>query len=337
MGKGRKKRNYIVVVILALMVIAAAGVAARYLRSYKSDSGQATAREFYFTTDLLGDSSMVDESGSAGEGNTYSFPAEQSGTYYLYGGSAHAITIQVQNFSDTERITQENITYTASVTVETPQNSGNAYERSYVSLKNGDTTWNTGKNHTLSGKQQESDTLILDIPSYQERSYADGTMVTVLLASTAPYEKTIKLNFCLYSVDTALRYEVNDSFGSPYAELVIMTNVGTNRQDGQSSSTVQPYLRWGSDLSIDNTNNLTYTYNEAATSGENPFNQKEGMTDRSMQISRELNPGESESIYFFKSDTSKNYSLTARTVAKNEDGLYLITIGDVTAATETGR
>jgi hypothetical protein len=349
MGKENKKikqygfpAKYTALVILTMLVIVVAGAGARYLRSEKSNPGQVTAQEFYFTTDLLGDSYMVDENGTPGEGNTYSFPAVQSGTYYLYGGGAHEITIKVQNFNDTERITKESIPYTAEVTVKTPektQENGEtvspSYEAANVTLKKDTDPFTEG---TLEQKENErkqvTDTLVLNIPDNQTKPYADGTVVTVTLESKAPYVKKIQLNFVLYSVDTALRYEVKDSVGSPYAELVIMTNAVSDKSGTQPNQEVQPYLQWSQDLSIDNTNTLTYTYSDS--SQDLLFNQVEGMTNRSMKISRELNPGESVSIYFFKSDTSKNYSLSRRVVSQSADGSYTITIGEVKNTTETG-
>jgi hypothetical protein len=301
-------------IALALLVLLAAVVAARYLRSDKSEQGQASAQEFYFTTDLLGDSYMVNENGAAGAGDSFAFPSVQSGTFYLYGGGKHAITIQVQNFSDAQRITAQSISYTASVTVETPSGGSASYTAQDVSLtKDGSSCTGGTLKQNKGALEQVSDALVLSIPDCQTTAYDDGTVVTVTLTSTAPYEKTIELRFVLYSVDTALRYEVNDSVGSPYAELVIMTNAKTD-------VAVQPYLQWSSALSIDNTNVLTYTYNNGT------FTQMDGIEDRKMQISRELNSGESVSIYFFKSNTSESYSLSARSVAPASDGSYTITV-----------
>jgi hypothetical protein len=113
-----------------------------------------------------------------------------------------------------------------------------------------------------------------------------------------------------------------------------MTNAVSDKSGTQPNQEVQPYLQWSQDLSIDNTNTLTYTYSDS--SQDLLFNQVEGMTNRSMKISRELNPGESVSIYFFKSDTSKNYSLSRRVVSQSADGSYTITIGEVKNTTETG-
>jgi hypothetical protein len=59
------------------------------------------------------------------------------------------------------------------------------------------------------------------------------------------------------------------------------------------------------------------------------------MTDRNMQISQSLKPGESESIYFFKSDTSKNYSRSVQVVAP-ENNIYTINIGEAATTSGTG-
>lgn len=65
--------------------------------------------------------------------------------------------------------------------------------------------------------------------------------------------------------DTTLKYRITDSFGSPYAELVLMTNV-------EGNNGVKPYLNWSKELEIDNTNPLTFT-------------QQSGMTEKSISLS----------------------------------------------------
>lgn len=65
--------------------------------------------------------------------------------------------------------------------------------------------------------------------------------------------------------DTTLKYRITDSSGSPYAELVLMTNV-------EGNNGVKPYLNWSKELEIDNTNPLTFT-------------QQSGMTEKSISLS----------------------------------------------------
>ena len=65
--------------------------------------------------------------------------------------------------------------------------------------------------------------------------------------------------------DTTLKYRITDSFGSPYVELVLMTNV-------EGNNGVKPYLNWSKELEIDNTNPLTFT-------------QQSGMTEKSISLS----------------------------------------------------
>lgn len=336
-GKGKSEYSFharaIVLIVLTLFVILAAGVEARYIQTYESQPGQVTSQAFYFTTDLLGDSTMLNESGSAGN-NSYAFPDVQSGTYYLYGGGAHDITIKVQNFSDSQRITAQDITYTVALAVEEPipektedsSNSGDSGDSKSASYAADDVSLTVSSEavngtYTLTGGAQNTDEWRLSVKSYTEKPYKDGTIVTVTISGTSPYTKTIQLNFMLYSVDTALRYKVVDSAGSPYAELIITTNVVTTQSSqGTAATKVQPYLTWPTDsLYIDNTNNLTYEYSGGK------FDQQDGMTAGNMQISKELVPGESESIYFFKADTSDNYSLSERAVTPS-DGKYTIKI-----------
>lgn len=96
----------------------------------------------------------------------------------------------------------------------------------------------------------------------EEQAYKDGTTVIVKIASTSPYKKTLTMKFILYATDTTLKDRITDSSGSPYAELVLMTNV-------EGNNGVKPYLNWSKELEIDNTNPLTFT-------------QQSGMTEKNM-------------------------------------------------------
>jgi hypothetical protein len=168
--------------------------------------------------------------------------------------------------------------------------------------------------YTLEGTSQSTDEWTLNIPAYQTNKYKDGTCITITLTSTAPYEKSIELNFILSTEETALKYRIEDSENSPYANLILMNYAVIEG----SQNEITPSLTWPKELSIDNTNILTYKYeNEEFTQQENI----EGRTG--MLLNQGLNPGESVSIYFFKEDPSKNYSALTQVVSPN-DGNYVI-------------
>lgn len=298
-------------VLLLAVLCLLGGLLARYVHQTVTGTGQITAENFYFTADLLGDTTMVPTEGEAEE--RYSFgDASTEGSWYLYGAGAHEIPIQVQNYYDELRVTEQEISYQAEISVKDAE--GNT-----VTPANGagptltDADGSAFTNGTLPGETQSAQTLTLSIPAYTSWNYTDGTVVTIAISSKKPYRKTLTLRFTLYATDTTLKYQVLDSAGSPYAELVLMTNV-----DGDVG--VQPYLTWSDDLSIDNTNKLTFTYAGGV------FRQQDGMAERNMQLSDDLDMGRSESIYFFKDDPTVNYSKET-TIVNKTDGKYTIHIG----------
>lgn len=321
--KFHRKRTILVLAVILILSVTVV-VMAKYLRSFEPVSGIMTSDKFYFSTDLLGDSTMVDSSGE-NPGSGYVYEDVQEGTWNLYGGGAHEITFELRNYYDDLRITQGQISYTVSVEAKTPADeSGSSSSITGLATVSDNSTDPAGT--VISGALGSAGSegkavqeITLSIADEQKVSYDDGTEVIVTIQSTSPYEKIMKLHFLLYQVDTYLSYEIQDSVGSPYAELILMANsVGT-----ESTGSVQPYLTWPKDLSIDNTNGLTYTYGDA-------FVQQGGMTDRkNMQISRALRAKESESIYFFKADVSKNYSKQRTIVNKNDENHYVISIGQL--------
>ena len=298
--------------LLAAVCCLLAGIWARYIHQTITENSQITAENFYFTANLLGDTKMTAVDGTSQE--SYAFgDASTEGTWSLYGSSEHQIQIQVQNYYDELRVTPREIAYTGSVTV--TDAGGNAITigdaSSFPELKINNNTFVSSRLSTNGGAN--SDTLTLDIPSSVSWNYADGTVVTAKIESTSPYRKTLTMRFILYAADTTLKYQVIDSVGSPYAELILMTNV---------ANTIQPVLQWSKDLNIDNTNPLTFTYD----SDKGTFAQQSGMTERNMKISEALQTGRSESIYFFKNDTTKNYS-QRETVVFPQNGTYTVQIG----------
>lgn len=294
--------GFVCVAVCCLFV----GILAKYIYEKATQTSQITADKFYFTADILGDTKMVSNDGD--EGTTYSFGERStSGTWYLYGASTHNIQIKVQNYFDELRINEQAITYKGNISVKDPQGNEVTTAKN-LELKNGDTTFTEG---TLQAdNKQQSDTLTLAIPSHSDWQYKDGTTVTVTVQSTSPYKKTLTMKFILYATDTTMKYQINDSAGSPYAELILMTNVDAD---------IQPYLSWSDELEIDNTNPLTFTHNG------DQFVQQKGMEARNMQISQKLQSGRSESIYFFKNDTSKNYA-KSETIVNPVNDKYTITI-----------
>ena len=323
-----RQKTYVVVCLLLAVCCLFGGLLARYIHKSKTDPGQIIANKFYFTTNLLGDTRMVAQDGSTD--TSYAFTdGSTEGTWYLYGASKHEIKVAVQNYYDSLRVTDADISYETSVEVTDAdgkkltvdadnmptlvKTDGNADQAE-------NTTGSTSGKYTLAKDGNGtgiSDPLTLVIPEHTAWDYDDGTIVTLKVKSTRPYTKTLTMHFALYAVDTTLSYQVIDSVGSPYAELVLMTNV----ESENATTGIRPYIQWPAELDIDNTNPLTFTKSENGT-----FIQMDGMENRDMQISQTLATGRSESIYFFKKDTSKNYS-QKKTIVNPVAGKYTIIFG----------
>ena len=304
---GQLRRRIYIGLLCIVVCCLFVGILAKYIYEKATQTSQITADKFYFTVDLLGDTKMVSSAGD--EGTTYSFGEKSTqGTWYLYGASKHDIQINVQNYFDELRITKQDIAYTGSISAKDPDGNEIASVDNLL-LKNGDTTFASGILQT--GDTKKSQTLTASIPSHTDWSYKDGTTVTVTIKSTSPYKKTMTMKFILYATDTTMKYQINDSAGSPYAELILMTNVDVN---------IKPYLVWSTELEIDNTNPLTFYYDS-----NNKIVQQDGMENRNMQISQALKTGRSETIYFFKNDTSKNYA-QSETIVSPVNNKYTINI-----------
>ncbi len=316
--EGRKinqfiRRNPVWIAAVLISCCLLGGLLAKYIHQTVTDPGQITSEYFYFTADILGDTKMVAEDGSSEE--IYSFNEKSTeGTWYLYGGSEHSIDIKVQNYYDELRITKEKISFTAELNVEDADGKTIETKSAGPTITRKDSADSSSGTYELTGDQEASEILNLTIPSNSSWAYPENMVLTVKITSTAPYEKTLTLHFVLYAKEAALRYEVKDSVGSPYAELVIMTNVETESGTEQN---VKPYIRWPETLSIDNTNKLTFKYDNGT------FTQQDGMTERNMQISEAFATGRSESIYFFKSNPSENYT-KSETIVQPQNGQYTI-------------
>lgn len=285
-GKALWNRARGIYVLAIAVLLLAGGVTARYVWQGRSEYAAVTAETFYFTAELLGDSEMTEDADSH-----FSMEDPQRGMWHLYGGGEHKVTFNLCNFYDELRVTQDVITY--SVKLDGDQIGAAITDGAGNALPNPPTLGTApAAGGTYDRAMQE---LMLHIPE----GYTEDKTVTVVVESSAPYKKTMELSFMVHSGEQGLSYEIVDSANSPYAELIIRNGGATK---------VQPTIDWSATtLSIDNTNELTFGANFAAQAG---------MTGKRMQISRELKPGESVSIYFFKSD-SKNYTVNRTAVDTN--------------------
>ncbi len=310
-------------------------ISAKYQYSYKAKPRMVSSDAFYFSTNLTGDSkmAMVKEGNSQEE---YQFQEKEEKTWHLYGGSKHTIPIQLRNYDDVLRITQTEIAYRMTLSVRNAE--GGEMDTSLVSIRREEEGEVYPAEQTIQGiigktkgeqtsYEMDTESFVLDIERYANGNYADGTTVKLLIESTSPYKKVIELNFVLHREEGCLSYEIRDHSGSSYAELLIKNTVPADI--GEEGQQVQPYLRWSDELSIDNTNPLTYIYSDSENGESLAFTQQQienqGQMKR-MQISRPLRTNESSSIYFFKSDIEQDYTQETTIVHPSSDGIFEIAI-----------
>lgn len=324
------KKIFPVFAVILVVCLFIPSISAKYQYSYEAKSRMITSDAFYFSVDLTGDSKMVSEEEAQ---ESYQFPKKEEKTWHLYGGAEHTIPIQLCNYYDALRVTQSEISYRATLFVTSPEGETIPSSLSYLVLEN-EENYATGqaiesvigeKKEGNDSYEMEAENLILNIKKYADVKYKDGTTVKLLIESIAPYEKVTELNFILHHEDSYLSYEIKDSSGSSYAELIINNALDDIGEEGQK---VQPYLSWPEELSIDNTNPLTYIY-----SGENgnpsTFTQQQIEIQgqmRRMQISEPMKTNESSSIYFFKSNIEQDYTQETTIVNPSSDGIFEIVI-----------
>lgn len=304
------RKSAILPIAVLVSVVLIGFVFAKYIYTGIRESSQTTAPKFYFTADLLGDTEMVNAMGSTS--NVYVFgPESTEGSWHVYGGNEHDLIINLQNYYDELRITQSALNFTAAVETVIPEGSTAGYAASNVTV--------TPQSGMLSGGTQKNQQVQVSIPSYDASSYEDGTVVTVTVSSLAPYEKSLVFHFVLYKSAPKLSYRVIDNAKSPYAELQLLVGeIG-----GES---IAPTLIWPETLSIDNANPLTFKI----VDGE--IRQQDGMAARNMEISQPLLNRESESIYFFKNDTTANYTCPITVVFADVDNKYTIDLNTILPA-----
>lgn len=303
--KERNRKILWTVCFLAAVCSFSGEAFARYIQKNKTGMSQITTENFYFTTDLLGDTVMIPLDGQESDG--YAFGEKSTeGIWYLNGSEAYDIDMQIQNYYDVLRITEKPITYEVEASVW--KKDGTEITDSGVQVKKENTAVTDG---ILAGGVSSQDKITVKIPDHATWAYEDGTEVCIKIKSTSPYTKTLTQKFLLYVSEDTIEYEIRDHENSLYAELLLMT---------EASKGVQPYLVWSDELYIDNTNSLTWNLVDGQ------FRQQAGIEDRDMQVSEPVVMGQSESIYFFKKDPSENFARKKTTVSSSEER-YRIEIG----------
>ena len=268
------------------------------MRNEQYDYG-VTAEKFYFTVDLLGDTNTVES---------------LQKSFDLYGGASHELPFCVQNFFDEKRINDSQITYTVKI---------DTANSTYAGASLGDLQ----SSYTFTAGAKESQKFVLKINT----GYQEGDSVSVIVSSSAPYEKTMTLTFVLHHFTSEVSYRVVDQAGSSTASLIIMTNVdipkgklgiawsGAKTKDDVSQSEKNI-------LQIDTTS--MYILDEIDGVFQFKTNQiPTGGYLKAAVVTHSLEPGESILIYFFKLDPQADYSMDV-TAATCSDGIYTVILGD---------
>ena len=294
-----KKRNLIILIVtlIAFVALITSPMLAKYLREEDRNVG-VNAEKFYFTVDLLGDT-VID--------------TQLSKSFDLYGGDDKQLSFNVQNYFDDFRITESNVKYNVSYQVVLP--TGSTYDTSKVTLTN-------AGDKTLTGNTKSSlkyDLSILD-------GYDNGTKVVVTIKSTVPYVKEMTLTFILNTFSSEYSYYIIDSVNSLYAELIITTNVNIPVKgliiDFSQVNTASAVLQ----IDASNTYLLDKKDGNLVLETNKVPDGQSFLTSVTNTIA--INAGEAVSFKFFKSDITKNYSLS-NTQGNGVSSVYTVTIPNV--------
>lgn len=294
-----KKRNLIILIVtlIAFVALITSPMLAKYLREENRNVG-VNAEKFYFTVDLLGDT-VID--------------TQLSKSFDLYGGDDKQLSFNVQNYFDDFRITESNVKYNVSYQVVLP--TGSAYDTSKVTLTN-------AGDKTLTGNTKSSlkyDLSILD-------GYDNGTKVVVTIKSTVPYVKEMTLTFVLNTFSSEYSYYIIDSVNSLYAELIITTNINIPVKgliiDFSQVNTTSAVLQ----IDASNTYLLDKKDGNLVLETNKVPDGQSFLTSVTNTIA--INAGEAVSFKFFKSDITKNYSLS-NTQGNGVSSVYTVTIPNV--------
>lgn len=287
------KSKFIVIICCVVSFITLAcltPVLAKFIRTRYYNIGFESS-EFYFTIDLLGDTNTLDS---------------LKDEYELYGGDTKSIKFNVQNYFDELRINEANIQYSIKMEI---INSSGTYN--LATLINSASENITSETKTIVGGTKKDCAYTLYIPE----GYANNTIIKVTVDSTVPYTKTMELTFNLHNYDYLVSYYVNDGSGDGniFAELFIVFNQGID------ISVNEVIIDWSQ---INLTSNVIQI--DLANEDITPIDEGKGYYTKA-KINKNIEAGEVITIYFFKINTSIDYSFTEKP-AEFIDGDYYITI-----------
>ena len=278
--KNRKIYILLITLLFAVVTTFCGFVVAKYIKEKQTDL-VVSSKKFFFTIDLLGDT-INDE--------------DLEKNYVLAGGDSKEITFYVQNYFDDYRICDLDVKYKVSMNI---LSTNPGFDSNTIVLSN-----LVDVEHTLNKNAKDLDKWVLSIPE----GYGNNTKIEINVKSSYPYVKEMKLVFSCMTYDKEYSYEVIDEINSPVAKLIVKTNV-----DIPASSLIIDFS------SINITSNvlqidLTNPYVVDLVDGIPVLNTNKlpvGETFyKSVVNTIKINAGEAIEIIFYKTDLTKNYSLT---------------------------
>ena len=285
----KKKRiiGYSILGLSLLLAILVTGVVGKYFVN-KDSENEVTTEDFYFTVDLLGETVE---------------PETLTREINLYGGNSKVLTFSVRNYFDSLRYSSfSNLKYNEPI-VDSTSTYG---------------AGDTSKANIVKGEKITNGNLV-DVPYTLNISsgYVEGDVINVVVKSTEPYKKTLALKFVLHTTGAPVKYRLEDTTGSTYARLIIMSNIELT-----VGNMVVSWKDISSEISVDTTSEFVLDGLELYTNKPTEYNSFSGELYK-IVITKTIKGKESIQIYFFKNDPSKNYSVSD-TEAVLSDGKYVI-------------
>ena len=285
----KKKRiiGYSILGLSLLLAILVTGVVGKYFVN-KDSENEVTTEDFYFTVDLLGETVE---------------PETLTREINLYGGNSKVLTFSVRNYFDSLRYSSfSNLKYNEPI-VDSTSTYG---------------AGDTSKANVVKGEKVTNGNLV-DVPYTLNISsgYVEGDVINVVVKSTEPYKKTLTLKFVLHTTGAPVKYRLEDTTGSTYARLIIMSNIELT-----VGNMIVSWKDISSDISVDTTSEFVLDGLELYTNIPTEYNSSSGELYK-IVITKTIKGKESIQIYFFKNDPSKNYSVSD-TEAVLSDGKYVI-------------
>ncbi len=288
----------LIMVAVLLVIVLIGGLFARFAYNKIYLENRVGAKDFYFTVDLLGDTTTVES-------------LERD--IHIYGGETAELKFKVQNYFDNKRVTEYNLKYDISYACDKPEYTGCS-----LTLADGSAITANGNQMDGGGKKTNEYKLMLPL------GYKEETKVTVYVSSTSPYTKNMEVRFILHPGEADLLYRVEDIPGAPFAELIIMANkpvdAGKLVVDWSDINNEAAGFNKANLLQVDTTNE--YLLDTDADKKIGLFNAENNKPEEyesltSIKTTKAIRSLESISIYFFKKDPNQDYS-TEKTPASNE-------------------